>query len=540
MNKWNKKMVKNLLAALLASGLVLTGCGSQGSSPGNPIPSAAGTSGAEAASPTVQKGEKTFIFGDTTFNSENEEANINPHDTYCGWAAIRYGVGETLFRFTDQMELEPWIASGYDQVDDKTWKIQIKDGVTFSNGKAVDAAAVKACLEDLVSVHERAAGDLKISSMEADGQTLTVKTAEQNPTLLNYLSDPYGCIIDMEAGNQNGIVIGTGPFAAEDLVTDDHLTLKKNKHYWNGEVKVDHVKVRTISDGDTLALALQSGEIDAAYGMAYASYPLFKNDSYAFSTITTSRAFYAQMNEQSGILKDGAVRKALAMGIAKEDFVRTLLRGYGEVANGAFPESFSFGRDVKAEPYDPDGAAKVLEEDGWIDTDGDGIREKDGQRLVIRWLTYPSRQELPLLAESSQASLKKIGIEVKVNVTADHNTLVADPSAWDVYAAAFVTCPTGDPLYFFSTHCLDSSAKNRGGYHSDRIEELARQMDAAFDPKERGTIARQMQQQILDDHAFVFCSFLKMSIIRKASVTGLDAHACDYYELTKDLDIEAA
>jgi peptide/nickel transport system substrate-binding protein len=55
-------------------------------------------------------GKKTFTFGDTTFNAENEEATIDPHEAYCGWACIRYGVGETLFKFNDNMELEPWVA----------------------------------------------------------------------------------------------------------------------------------------------------------------------------------------------------------------------------------------------------------------------------------------------------------------------------------------------------------------------------------------------------------------------------------------------
>ena len=93
-------------------------------------------------------GSKVFVFGDTTFNAENEEATIDPHDTYCGWPAVRYGVGETLFKFNDSMELEPWIAESYENIDDLTWKVTLKDGVTFSNGNAVDAEAVKACFED--------------------------------------------------------------------------------------------------------------------------------------------------------------------------------------------------------------------------------------------------------------------------------------------------------------------------------------------------------------------------------------------------------
>ena len=60
---------------------------------------------------------------------------------------------------------------------------------------------------------------------------------------------------------------------------------------------------------------------------------------------------------------------------------------------------------------------------------------------------------------------------------------------------------------------------------------------STFDVTERNQIAIEMQQQLLDDNAFVFCSFLKMSMISQANVTGLTAHACDYYELTADLDI---
>lgn len=484
--------------------------------------------------------EKTFVFGDTTFNPENEEPSVNPHETYAGWAAIRYGVGETLFKYSDSMEIEPWLAKSYELVDENTWKITLQDSVAFSSGRAMDAEAVKECLEALIAVHDRAAGDLQIASIEADGQVLTIITEVPKPTLLNYLSDPYGCIIDVQAGvTEDGIVAGTGPYIAVECVSGDHLNLVKNPNYWNGEVKIDNITVRTISDGDTLTMALQSGQIDAAYGMPYASYPLFQSDAYTFSSTATSRAFYAWMNFESPIAQDPAVRKAIAMGIDKEGFVNVLLNGNGYPAVGVYPASFSFGGDaVTTEAYDPEGAKAVLEAAGWIDSDGDGIREKDGVKLAIRWLTYPSRQELPLLAESVQSTLKAVGIDVSINNTADHNAIRKDPTQWDVYASAMVTAPTGDPAYFFTSCCLDSSAVNNGHYHSDRLEELAAQLAGEFDTEKRGELAIEMQQTILDDNAYVFCSHLQMSMISKASVTGLVAHPCDFYELTADLDIE--
>ena len=78
---------------------------------------------------------------------------------------------------------------------------------------------------------------------------------------------------------------------------------------------------------------------------------------------------------------------------------------------------------------------------------------------------------------------------------------------------------------------------NRGSYHSGEIEELAVQLNSTFDTEERNQTAIQMQQQLLNDNAFVFCSFLRMSMISKSNVTGLVAHPCDFYELTADLDI---
>ena len=106
MKKRTGKIFALLLSLTMAAGM-LAGCGAEK------------TEHNDAATQTeaAQEGKKTFVFGDTTFNAENEESNINPHSAYCGWACIRYGVGETLMKINDSMELEPWIAEGYELVD---------------------------------------------------------------------------------------------------------------------------------------------------------------------------------------------------------------------------------------------------------------------------------------------------------------------------------------------------------------------------------------------------------------------------------------
>ena len=478
--------------------------------------------------------KKTFVFGDTTFNAENEEADVNPQNTYAGWACIRYGIGETLFKYSDDMEIEPWIAKEFENVDELTWKITLNDGVVFSNGRACDGEAVKESLESLVANHERAAGDLCIDSIEADGNTVTIKTTEPKPALINYLCDPYGCIIDTDAGiTEEGIVIGTGPYVVTDLVTDDHLDLVKNENYWAGDVNIDEITVRTISDGDTLAFALQAGEINAAYGMAYASYPLFENDDFTFTSTPTSRAFYAWMNFESPITSDPAVRQAIAMGIDKDSFVSVLLNGYGYPAVGAFPDTFSFGgQNLTTESYDPEGAKQVLEEAGWTDTDGDGIREIDGENINLRYISYENR----LLNEFSDAHTQYLA-EIGIGVTSEYGS---SDDQWSKLAALdydfnnnnWITVGTGDPFAYMANWATESTYC---AYSNPEYDALYQELKSEMDEDKRADLIFQMQQILIDDAAVLIDGYYNSSMIYSKKVGYAKIHTADYYWLSTEI-----
>lgn len=511
-------MKKKLIAAVLAGAVMISGL---------------------SVSVMADK-EKTFVYGTTGYSEEMGDAGLNPHDNYSGWSALRYGVGETLFKYNDNMEVEPWLATDYEFVDDTTVKITLRDGVKFSSGRTMDAQAVKECLENLVKVHDRAPSDMKIDYIDADGLTLTIYTTEPCPAIINYLGDPYGAIIDMEYGVQgeggNANVAGTGPYIAEK-VTPTQIDLVKNENYWGGDVKVDKVTVKSFSDGSALTAALQTGDIQGTYGLQYDNYVLFDgNPEYTINSCATSRCFFGQFNFESEIMQDQNIRKAIEMGIDKEGFCSVIMEGRGLPAKAAFPDSFSYGNEaVETVSYDPEGAKKLLEESGWKDTDGDGYADKDGQKLTIDWLTYPTRLEQPKLAEYAQATLKEIGIDVVVNNTSDHMTYAADGN-FDVYVSSTTTAPTGDPEYFFTSTVV--GPKNYGKYENKEVTALTEKLHQAFEPEERAKLATELQQKILDDDGFFFVSHLNMGIVTKSNVKGMAAHPCDYYEIKADLDVE--
>lgn len=508
-------MKKKILATVLTAGMLMTGCGGE----------------------KAQDDKTTFTYGTVAYGVAMENVGTNPHESYSGWSTIRYGIGETLFKFNEHMQLESWIAENFEQVDDFTVKIKIKDNVTFSNGKKVDGNAVKACLEHLIAVHDRAPKDLKISSITADGQFVTITSAEKVPALLNYLSDPYGCIVDVEAGEHEKIVVGTGPYKAVK-VTDTQIDLVRNENYW-GDVKpkLEKIFVKSITDGDTLTMAMQNGELDAVQGLPYSSLKLFNDaEKFKLSQADTSRIYQAAFNFNTPALQDVNVRRAISMAIDKENFTKVLLSGNGTPAVGPFPANLPFGDDaVKSVEFDLDGAKKLLESAGWMDTDGDGYVDKDGANLELNYLTYTSRQELPLLAESAQASLKKIGVKLNINATDNYKTFLKSGD-YDIFSKAIVTAPTGDAEYYFTSHIVNGAVDNAGFYNSEEITNLENELHNTFGAENRSDIAIKMSQKILDDCALFYASHLKMTFVMKSNVEGFHAHPSDYYEILPELE----
>ena len=191
---------------------------------------------------------------------------LEPTENYFSWAVVRFGVGETLIKFDDQMKATPWLATSWKQGDDKlTWTFTINDKVKFSNGKSLTAEAVKASLERTFAKSKRAKTFFNYTEITANGQELTIKTDKEYYNLPNLLGDPLFLIMDVTAeANGRDIAkegpIGTGPYVVSSF-TKERAELKRNDNYWDGKAGFAKVEIPSINDANTRAMALQSGDV---------------------------------------------------------------------------------------------------------------------------------------------------------------------------------------------------------------------------------------------------------------------------------------
>jgi len=472
-------------------------------------------------------------------------SKLDPADSYNGWGTIRYGVGETLFNLDDKLEVVPVLVTEVVlSEDNKTWTFQLRDDVKFHNGKAMDGLAVKASLERLIAKNERAASDLKIASITATGLSVAISTAEPNPTLLNSLCDPSACIIDAAADDGtvdfNQYPVGTGPYRVRNYVEDVSATLEPFAAYWGGTPASKSITIKAISDVDTLALAMQNGEIDAAYGLSYDTLDLFgPDDSFVVSQAATTRVYMLYFNLERTFMADENFRRAICMAVDKESYGSVLLNGAGTATKSAFPSALRYGDDSQmtdVPDYNPEGARTLLAESGYRDEDGDGFIAKDGKEVSLRIVTY-GRTGLPQSAQALQSALQEIGIAATYEQFESIDT-VLKAGDFDICAYAYVTTPTGDPLSYLSYTTGTGNGGNYGNYSNPQVDSLLHELSLEFDRDKRADLATEIQQIVTSDCAYSYLFHLNMFMVTKKGVTGIKQSPVDYYQITARTALE--
>ena len=546
-----KEIVSVMMAACLFASLA-TGCGtaneSETSSKSGSEAASVTSASEEAAGAVSKSGETTtdgeradLVLGATTgfFGAESLDVAYN----WDGWIMSIYGISENLYRLDENIEPQPWIAESVETPDENTWVFTIRDGVTFSNGKTVDAKAVKACFERTYEKNERADSTLKIKSMEADGMKFTIVTPEPNPTLLNDLCDPLLGIYDAtEEPDEELGVSCTGPYVATSFTAMTDVKMRANENYWGGAPKADTVELKIIDDQDALDMALANGEIDLiAQETANGASKFTDTSKYTTDTVTTTRANFLSFNLKTEGLDDLAVRQAINYCIDREGYADVVYQGFATPCYGIYPDNLAFGGtdglNLTVDSYDVDKAKEILADAGYQDTDGDGILDKDGVNLSFKVLTYSYNDNCIQLADMLQAELSQIGIELSIET----QDVLDDPLAsgdFDLAILNYAMAPIGTPSYFINMLFTTGASNNYGGYSNEKVDALAAEIGTTSDNDKVVSLTRELEQQVLDDMPFAFVADQQLIFVYSNKVKGVQINPTEYYLVTNTLSVE--
>ncbi|MCY9021199.1 ABC transporter substrate-binding protein [Priestia megaterium] len=480
---------------------------------------------------TEEKSEKKSLNFVSNFPSDTLDPQLN-------YTTVRAGIAETLVKVNEQLQIEPWLSKKWKTEDDgTTWVFEIRDGITFQNGKDLNAEAVKHSLERTIKESEAMKSALKIKEIKASGQILTITTTEPLATLPSELVHPNTAIIDVDAPDTKSKPVGTGPFKVASFKPDNEMKVKKYKEYWGGEPKLDEVVLTFNDDENARTSALQSGEADIVYRPAIESLNTLKKDSSIVVDIQPSlrnqMLFY---NSRQEAFKDKNVRKAFDVLLNPKDVVDTALAGQGSPATGPFFKSLDFSNDQKTKTYGPSEAQKYLEKAGYILKGGKAI--KNGKQLSFKLVTYPYRPELPLMSQMLQSEAKKIGVKIDIQQVENMDEYMTTKNDWGIVTYSLVTAPRGDAGYFFNALYMEGGAFNVGHFHEPALTSIINKLNKTVDQKQRNKLARQAGEIAEKETLHSSIVHPNNFVAYRDNVKNWVTTKSEYYVITKDLDVK--
>lgn len=369
----------------------------------------------------------------------------------------------------------------------QTYTFYLRRDVQFHDGTRFDAHAVKFNLDRIASpetMSRKARGMLGTYSHTEVVDDFTVKVHFEQPyaPFLDSLSQVYLGMASPAAVQQWGAEyqlhqVGTGPFIFQEYVPNDHLTLVRNPDYaWapsvylhNGPAYLDEIFFRFYVDPAVRALALESGEADVMGEIPpQDAARLEANPEFSLYRVAIpGQPLQFFISTENPPTDDPLVRQALLYATDQQTIVDTIFQGYSPPAHGPLSAVTLAYNDevVELYPYDPDRADALLKEARWIDSDGDGIREKEGQPLLLRGYVM-SWGYLPEVGQLLQAQLREIGVDLQTE-------LVAFPAAVEaagqgLHHLAPMTFSGSDPSLLGTTY-LSSNAE--GGFNWSKVRD---------------------------------------------------------------------
>lgn len=527
-------MLRFLTAGVLLVGLGLAGCGGSGGG------AQAGNDGDEGTTKdrvtATSPGEP--VSGDWLVSRlPAEMAHLNPLISADAYARAIYSlVYESLLdRDNETLELGPGLAESHEvSPDHLVYTFKLRDGVKFSDGAPLTAEDVKFSFDKLMDPAVDAADQrnyfLNIERCEVI-DPLTVRFTCKEPYFKTLISLGEDLRVmpkhifetgDFNTHPNNRRPIGTGPYILERWDTNQQVELVRNENYWGEKPHLLRRVYKIITNDNAALQVLQRGELDMMGLMPEqwqreARRPEFeaKFDKMAFYTPFHS---YIGWNTRRPQLSDKRVRQALTMLLNRELILDKIFGGMGVVVtNSFFIESIEYHKNLKAWPFDPNGAKAKLDEAGWKDTNGDGVRDKDGVPLRFEFLIVAASPEAEQLATVYKEELKRAGIDMTIR-----------PLEWatfidSIHKRQFDACmlswqldPEQDPYQIWHSTQADEGS-NYPGFVNAEADKLIEDARLEFDHEKRAALYHRLSEIIHEEqpYTFLFCNKARMAVDKR-------------------------
>ncbi len=429
--------------------------------------------------------------------------------------------------------------------DKKTITLKIRDNVNWTNGDPVTAEDLEyaylvignpkytgvrydsqmTMIEGMEDYHNGKAKN--ISGVKViDPKTISITFKEANPSVLtglwtNPLPKKYlgNVPIDKLASSDQirKAPIGFGPFKIKKITPGEAVEFEANKDYWNGAPKLDGVLLKVVNP--TIATSsLANGDIDIASVSAdqYDQAKKLKNISLigktelAYSYIGFKLGHYDAKNGVNVMdnpkFKDKRVRQAMAYALDNKAVGEKLYKGLRVPATSVIPPSFPkyFDKALKGYTHDPEKAKKLLDEAGYKDVTGDGLREDpNGKPFKINFASMSGGDIAEPLAQFYLQSWKEVGLDVQLldgrlhEFNSFYDMVEKDNPKIDIFAAAWGTGSDPDPSGIWAKNAPFNYVR----WVNDDNDKLLKEgiSPKAFDEKYRQEVYDKWQELVNDE-----------------------------------------
>ena len=474
---------------------------------------------------------------------------LGKHDRNSGIVARL--VTDSLVQYDARLELKPMLATSWEiSPDGRTVTFELRDGVRWHDGAPVTARdvvfTVEKSREPATEAKSFLSGFQDLVRVEAlDDLTVRAEYSKSYADFMEAWTVPI--IPEHLAGREPELLksefarhpVGCGPFRFVRHEPGQEIVFEANDDYWGGKPAIEGVTLQVIPDERTAYQALLRGDLHLLsvppdiWAEAEASRDADRLGRLLFYRLTV---WYIAWNQDGSheAFTDPRVRRAMLLALDREPFAEKVLGGLGKAAATTYhPDSVWADPGIVPLPYDPDEASRLLDEAGWQDPDGDGIRERRGRSLELTLLTPASRQEISgRIAAWVQQSLAEIGVRMEIETLEFGAFLERRRSGqFDAVMASLTFTPIPDQYELYHTSATEDGYNffSFSDPEVDRLLELGRE---SFDRAEREAVYRELQRR-LEELQPMSCLFHFASpVLHDPRLRGLQPSPIDLWRIT--------